>query len=49
MYDARYFMPTWSYPLFILGGFILWTTFMNAARGVGRFHGWLAKALLVTD
>jgi len=45
----RYYFPTWSYPLLVLGGFLLWTTFMNLARGVGQLHGRMAKALLVTD
>jgi len=49
IYDARYFMPTWSYPLFILGGFMLWTTFMNIARWAGQLHGRMAKALLVKE
>lgn len=47
--DMRYFMPTWSYLLFVLGGFMLWTTFMNIVRGVGQLHGKMAKALLVTE
>ena len=41
--------PTWSYPLLILGGVLLWTTFMNLARGIGQLHGRMAKAMLVTD
>jgi uncharacterized membrane protein len=45
----RYFFPIWSYPLLILGGLMLWTTFMNLARGVGQLHGRVAKSLLVTD
>jgi uncharacterized membrane protein len=45
----RFFIPTWSYPLFVLGGFLLWTTFMNLARGIGQLHGRMAKAMLVTD
>lgn len=49
IYDARYFMPTWSYPLFILGGFLLWTTLMNIARWAGQLHGRMAKALLVKE
>lgn len=49
IYDARYFMPTWSYPLFILGGFLLWTTLMNVARWAGQLHGRMAKALLVKE
>jgi uncharacterized membrane protein len=45
----RFFIPTWSYPLFVLGGVLLWTTFMNLARGIGQLHGKMAKGLLVTD
>jgi hypothetical protein len=45
----RYYFPTWSYPLLVLGGVLLWTLFMNLARGVGQLHGKMAKALLVTD
>lgn len=41
--------PTWSYPLLVLGGVLLWTIFMNLVRGVGQLHGRMAKALLVTD
>lgn len=41
--------PTWSYPLLVLGGVLLWTIFMNLARGIGQLHGRMAKALLVTD
>ena len=47
--DVRYYLPTWSYPLLIVGGVLLWTTFMNIARGVGQLHGRLAKLMLVTD
>lgn len=45
----RYFFPTWSYPLLVLGGLLLWTTFMNMARGIGQLHAQMAKSLLVTD
>ena len=48
-HGTNYFAPTWSYPLFVLGGFLLWTTFMNIARGIGQLHGRMAKALLVTE
>lgn len=41
--------PTWSYPLLALGGVLLWTIFMNLARGIGQLHGRMAKVLLVTD
>src|SRR5258706_1154296 len=46
---VHYFFPTWSYPLLVLGGVLLWTIFMNLARGIGQLHGRMAKALLVTD
>ena len=45
----RYFFPTWSYPLLVLGGLLLWTTFMNIARGIGQLHGMMAKWLLVSE
>lgn len=41
--------PIWSYPLLVLGGVLLWTTFMNLARGIGQLHGRMAKSMLVTD
>jgi len=47
--SGRYYFPTWSYPLLIVGGVLLWTAFMNIARGVGQLHGRLAKLMLVTD
>jgi hypothetical protein len=49
VHTARYFAPVWSYPLWILGGFLLWTIFMHLARGVGQLHGRMAKSMLVTD
>jgi len=45
----HYYFPTWSYPWLILGGVLLWTAFMNIARGIGQMHGRLAKLMLVTD
>ena len=45
----RYFIPIWSYPLFVLSGFLLWTIFMNIARGIGQLHGRFAKWLLVSE
>ncbi|MBI5296121.1 MAG: sensor domain-containing protein [Chloroflexi bacterium] len=47
--DVRYTFPTWTYPLCVLGGFLLWTSFMNIARGVGQLHGRFAKWLLVSE
>jgi len=47
--DIRYYFPTWSYPLLFFGGILLWTAFMNIARGVGQLHGRLAKLMLVME
>ena len=47
--EIRYSFPTWSYPLLILGGILLWTVFMNLARGIGQMHGRMAKSMLVTE
>jgi len=47
--DLRYYFPTWSYPLLVLGGVMVWTIFMNLARGIGQLHGRMAKSMLVTD
>jgi hypothetical protein len=47
--NMRYFFPVWSYPLLVLAGFLLWTVFMNIARGIGQLHGRLAKWLLVSE
>ena len=47
--NVRYYLPTWSYPLLIFGGVLLWTIFMNLARGIGQLHGRMAKSMLVTD
>lgn len=51
MFNDRvyYSLPTWTYPLWALGGFLLWTTFMNIVRGVGQLHGKLAKWMLVSE
>ena len=47
--DISYTLPMWTYPLFILTGFLLWTTFMHIARGIGQLHGRFAKWLLVSE
>ena len=49
MNNVRYSFPVWTYPLWMLGGFLLWTVFMNIARGVGQLHGRLAKWMLVSE
>jgi uncharacterized membrane protein len=47
--DKHYFVSMWSYPLFILGGVMLWTIFMHIARGIGQLHGRFAKWMLVSE
>lgn len=47
--DAHCFLPTWAYPLCVLGGILLWTAFMHFARGVGQLHGRFAKWMLVEE
>jgi hypothetical protein len=49
MNDFPYFLPTWSYPLVILAGVLLWTSTMHLVKLVGGLHGRYAKALLVTS
>lgn len=49
MNNVRYSFPVWTYPLWMLGGFLLWTVFMNIARGVGQLHGRFAKWMLVSE
>ena len=44
-----YFFPSWSYPLLILAGFLLWTATMHVVKAIGGWHGRYAKSLLVTD
>ena len=46
---VRFFLPMWTYPLLVVGGFLLWTIFMNIARGIGQLHGKLAKWILVGE
>jgi hypothetical protein len=49
MNGVPYVLPMWIYPLLVLTGVLLWTTFMNIARGIGQLHGRFAKWMLVTD
>lgn len=46
---GEYFLPTWSYPLTILAGILLWTATMHLVRWVGGLHGKYAKAMLVVE
>jgi hypothetical protein len=43
------FWPRWSYALCVPGGLLLWTIFMHIARGIGDWHGRIAKRLLVRE
>ena len=47
--SLRYYLPSWSTPLFLLAGFIIWTLTMHLGRWIGQLHGKYAKAFLVTD
>jgi hypothetical protein len=47
--SAKYYLPLWSTPLFILLGFLIWTLAMHAGRWIGQVHGRYAKLLLVAD
>jgi hypothetical protein len=47
--DTRIYFPTWTYPLWAVGGILLWTVFMNIARGIGQLHGKFAKWMLVGE
>ena len=46
---ARYYLPVWSAPLFILAGFLIWTLTMHLGRLIGKLHGRYAKMFLVTE
>jgi hypothetical protein len=39
----------WTWPLYFVFGVALLFATMHLARGIGKFHGWLAKHLLVRD
>lgn len=47
--SVRYIFPQWTYPIWVIGGFLLWTIFMNIARGIGQLHGKFAKWILVGE
>lgn len=46
---VRYYLPSWSTPLFLLFGFIVWTLTMHLGKWIGQLHGKYAKMFLVTD
>lgn len=45
--DIHYHVPLWTAPLTLLAGFVLIVLTLHLARGIGHFHGSLAKHLLV--
>jgi hypothetical protein len=47
--DGPIYLPYWELILLSIGGFLVWTSFMHIARGVGHLHGKMAKWLLVTE
>ncbi len=46
--DATYYVPYWLTPLVALAGFVLIAVTMHLAKFLGRTHGALAKAMLVS-
>ncbi len=42
-------LPVWGLPLVFVAGLLMLFVTLHLARLVGRFHGWLAKHLLVRD
>ena len=47
--EMKYYLPSWSTPLFLLLGFLIWTATMHLGRWIGQLHGKYAKIFLVTD
>ena len=45
----RYYLPSWSTPLFLLIGFLIWTLTMHLGRFIGQWHARYAKTFLVTE
>jgi len=46
LFDTRYYVPLWSFPLFWLGGASILLVLMHLARGIGHWHASLAKSML---
>lgn len=44
-----YDLPSWSYPLAVLAGILLWTVTMHTVKFIGQLHGRYAKFMLVTE
>ncbi|MBI5946341.1 MAG: sensor domain-containing protein [Chloroflexi bacterium] len=47
--SQRIFLPYWELIIISISGILLWTIFMNIARGIGQLHGRLAKWMLVSE
>jgi hypothetical protein len=47
--EMRYYLPSWSTPLFLLIGFLILTLTMHLGRLIGQLHGRYAKTFLVTE
>ena len=47
MEHHAYYLPGWSMPLVVMGGFFLMIVTLHVARGLGRMHARYAKKLLV--
>ncbi len=47
--DTEYTAVAWSIPFFLLAGVLLMTATMHLAKLVGRWHGALAKIMLVSN
>jgi len=42
-----YYLPNWTMPVIVMGGFLLLVVTLHIVRGLGRLHGRYAKKLLV--
>jgi len=47
--DVQYYTPGVLMPLVTIGGLLLLVLYMHLVKSIGRLHGALAKAMLVTD
>lgn len=46
---GNFWVPRWAYPIPVVAGFLIGTGFLHLIRSIGRWHGRLAKALLVSE
>jgi hypothetical protein len=47
--DVHRILPVWAFPLVVLSGFLLLTTYMHLVKMVSQFHGRMAKWMLVAE